>query len=370
MDKRISSSVSLVIILAIAIFITVFLWVSNYLDKKASQQAVGPLNKNALDQKNLSESLNKTDNKNITEAGFVVPYENPKFGISLEIPKDWENKYKAVETPNSASGGFDSEGGFISFQLITTDPSYIKQGNNYAEVFSILVYPVSNLPKLEKNCKVTGAEWLACEIVNNQMGKNEKYAFAFISATSVIDFPKDFTEEIFNRADKVSETFKTIPIREVSYWKLISGSPGDSCSTPTYEGEATIHGWYEWDYSYVEKEWVLKIFPADAEKLPAKNAYGEESYSHFSKSPVLRLADADAQLVRKLKAASKTKPVPLTVKGFSAYCEGAPNVSVEKGSAAFHIVGNDRDEHGCIGSAGYSWCEGKQKCLRTWEEKC
>lgn len=34
------------------------------------------------------------------------------------------------------------------------------------------------------------------------------------------------------------------------------------------------------------------------------------------------------------------------------------------------IVGNDRDEHGCIGSAGYSWCSIKNKCLRVWEEKC
>lgn len=34
------------------------------------------------------------------------------------------------------------------------------------------------------------------------------------------------------------------------------------------------------------------------------------------------------------------------------------------------MVGNDRDSHGCIGSAGYSWCEAKQKCLRPWEEKC
>jgi len=34
------------------------------------------------------------------------------------------------------------------------------------------------------------------------------------------------------------------------------------------------------------------------------------------------------------------------------------------------MVGNDKDEHGCIGSAGYSWCEGKQKCLREWEESC
>lgn len=34
------------------------------------------------------------------------------------------------------------------------------------------------------------------------------------------------------------------------------------------------------------------------------------------------------------------------------------------------LVGNDEDEHGCKASAGYSWCEIKQKCLRTWEEKC
>ncbi len=34
------------------------------------------------------------------------------------------------------------------------------------------------------------------------------------------------------------------------------------------------------------------------------------------------------------------------------------------------LLGGDKDEHGCIGSAGYSWCEAKQKCLRVWEEKC
>ena len=34
------------------------------------------------------------------------------------------------------------------------------------------------------------------------------------------------------------------------------------------------------------------------------------------------------------------------------------------------MVGNDRDVHGCIGSAGYTWCELKQKCLRSWEEAC
>ncbi|MGB8815762.1 MAG: hypothetical protein WCC74_00785 [Minisyncoccia bacterium] len=39
-------------------------------------------------------------------------------------------------------------------------------------------------------------------------------------------------------------------------------------------------------------------------------------------------------------------------------------------TATSTIVGGDRDAHGCIGSAGYSWCGAKNKCLRVWEEKC
>jgi hypothetical protein len=34
------------------------------------------------------------------------------------------------------------------------------------------------------------------------------------------------------------------------------------------------------------------------------------------------------------------------------------------------MVGGDRDAHGCIGSAGYSWCEAKGTCIRSWEEPC
>ena len=33
-------------------------------------------------------------------------------------------------------------------------------------------------------------------------------------------------------------------------------------------------------------------------------------------------------------------------------------------------IGRDRDEHGCKTSSGYTWCETKQKCLRTWEDEC
>jgi len=34
------------------------------------------------------------------------------------------------------------------------------------------------------------------------------------------------------------------------------------------------------------------------------------------------------------------------------------------------MPGSDRDSHGCIGSAGYTWCEAKQVCIRSWEEDC
>lgn len=34
------------------------------------------------------------------------------------------------------------------------------------------------------------------------------------------------------------------------------------------------------------------------------------------------------------------------------------------------LAGGDRDVHGCIGSAGYTWCEAKNTCLREWEEPC
>lgn len=31
------------------------------------------------------------------------------------------------------------------------------------------------------------------------------------------------------------------------------------------------------------------------------------------------------------------------------------------------IVGADRDAHGCIPSAGYSWCDKTSQCERPWE---
>lgn len=40
------------------------------------------------------------------------------------------------------------------------------------------------------------------------------------------------------------------------------------------------------------------------------------------------------------------------------------------GCATEKPIGGDKDEYGCLVAAGYTWCESKQKCIRTWEEGC
>ena len=39
----------------------------------------------------------------------------------------------------------------------------------------------------------------------------------------------------------------------------------------------------------------------------------------------------------------------------------------EESAKDFIIVGGDRDTHGCIGSAGYVWCDHQSSCVRPWE---
>lgn len=36
-------------------------------------------------------------------------------------------------------------------------------------------------------------------------------------------------------------------------------------------------------------------------------------------------------------------------------------------AASLPAPGSDRDAHGCIGSAGYAWCERTAQCERPWE---
>jgi hypothetical protein len=49
---------------------------------------------------------------------------------------------------------------------------------------------------------------------------------------------------------------------------------------------------------------------------------------------------------------------------------GYPNSPKPTAGCEEELIGGERDKHGCLGPAGYSWCEEKKKCLRVWEEPC
>lgn len=34
------------------------------------------------------------------------------------------------------------------------------------------------------------------------------------------------------------------------------------------------------------------------------------------------------------------------------------------------LVGGQKDAHGCLAPAGYSWCDARQECERSWERYC
>jgi eight-cysteine-cluster-containing protein len=34
------------------------------------------------------------------------------------------------------------------------------------------------------------------------------------------------------------------------------------------------------------------------------------------------------------------------------------------------LIGGDKDEHGCLVAAGYSWCPSTQQCQKMWETYC
>ncbi len=72
-------------------------------------------------------------------------------------------------------------------------------------------------------------------------------------------------------------------------------------------------------------------------------------------------------------------PLPITPPaGFANPPNTLPEVAVQNitmppvvsNGTAPTILGGDKDAYGCIGSAGYSWCEVKKKCIRSWEENC
>ncbi|HEL3174446.1 TPA: hypothetical protein UME34_004614 [Stenotrophomonas maltophilia] len=60
-------------------------------------------------------------------------------------------------------------------------------------------------------------------------------------------------------------------------------------------------------------------------------------------------------------------PVLLVLTACANQHDAAARADAAPTSSAVPKVGGDRDAHGCIGSAGYQWCEHNQRCERPWE---
>lgn len=48
-------------------------------------------------------------------------------------------------------------------------------------------------------------------------------------------------------------------------------------------------------------------------------------------------------------------------------CSDKTPVNQKESTQKPAAVGSERDEHGCITSAGYRWCEAEKECVRPWE---
>ena len=93
-------------------------------------------------------------------------------------------------------------------------------------------------------------------------------------------------------------------------------------------------------------------------------AYGFDLYSKkTAEAPVVNQEQENTQEQTNIVNTENTKTINLETDLPSSPTTGEA-ISTEP---VVLIVGGDRDEHGCIGSAGYSWCESKQECLRPWE---
>jgi len=51
-----------------------------------------------------------------------------------------------------------------------------------------------------------------------------------------------------------------------------------------------------------------------------------------------------------------------------AACQNGSNGYANKAGTLRQLVGADRDQHGCIGTAGYTWSVVKNGCIRVFEE--
>ncbi|MDO9231270.1 MAG: DUF333 domain-containing protein [bacterium] len=111
-------------------------------------------------------------------------------------------------------------------------------------------------------------------------------------------------------------------------WKIIKGGSPAKCDLIIAEGISNIEGWYVYDTSYVEKEWILYISSKSQKELPF---YKKETQDQLK----VKIIDASEEIKEDLKKVNKGNPQKITIQGWESYCEGIPIVSIEKASEVF-----------------------------------
>jgi hypothetical protein len=93
---------------------------------------------------------------------------------------------------------------------------------------------------------------------------------------------------------------------------------------------------------------------------------------YYLRKGILQTSKINPLFVKKvnafnLKLESRMKKISLVVLFFMAACQNSSNQNEMPEPSDIPMVGADKDAHGCIGSAGYTWSVVKDSCIRVFE---
>ncbi|EKE19743.1 MAG: hypothetical protein ACD_8C00115G0004 [uncultured bacterium] len=124
-----------------------------------------------------------------------------------------------------------------------------------------------------------------------------------------------------------AETIKPIELDEKKEEvDLTAGFEKDPCKGHLYEGEVDLRGRYVLDVAYGDEEqWYFSVVKEDLMKLPIQIKVGDGK----NVNELLKIEDATAELITKLKKATDENPETISIKGYYLHCEGGPIVSIQ-----------------------------------------
>jgi hypothetical protein len=108
-------------------------------------------------------------------------------------------------------------------------------------------------------------------------------------------------------------------------WTLQSGDSNDTCTAPTFSGEARIRGWLVYGDNLGTSDWLFSVVPADQKKLPMYR-YRLNGQDVTDVNQFVDLWEIPQELVQRVRMATPESPVTLTIKGYRLYCGGRPVV--------------------------------------------